>query len=239
MLKRRRAPLLGGKSFAWPRHQAIRLFNYCGWSNGMRVNYGCGLSAPAGWLNFDASPSLRLQRTPAIGGFVARKTVKFPDTVRFGDVTRKLPIDNDSCDLVYCSHVLEHLSLEDCRRALRETFRILKPGGTFRGVMPDLEQETQTYQNSPAAQPAIAFMRATALGCEKRPRTLADHIRNALGNSAHLWLWDYKSFAAELQSAGFTGNRRAQFGDSRHVEFAQVEEFDRWNACLGFECRKP
>ncbi|MCI5142460.1 MAG: methyltransferase type 11, partial [Candidatus Electrothrix sp. ATG1] len=28
------------------------------------IHYGCGLSAPESWLNFDASPTLRLQRIP-------------------------------------------------------------------------------------------------------------------------------------------------------------------------------
>ncbi len=31
------------------------------------VQYGCGLSAPAGWNNYDASPTLRLQKLPVVG----------------------------------------------------------------------------------------------------------------------------------------------------------------------------
>ncbi|HEX8242224.1 MAG TPA: hypothetical protein VF541_01965 [Longimicrobium sp.] len=37
-------------------------------SQGIHAQYGCGPCAPAGWRNFDASPTLRLQRLPAAGG---------------------------------------------------------------------------------------------------------------------------------------------------------------------------
>ena len=31
------------------------------------VQYGCGLSAPNEWINFDVSPTLRIQKIPIIG----------------------------------------------------------------------------------------------------------------------------------------------------------------------------
>jgi hypothetical protein len=34
------------------------------------TQFGCGLCAPPTWLNFDASPAMRLQRLPAIGNLV-------------------------------------------------------------------------------------------------------------------------------------------------------------------------
>lgn len=55
------------------------------------------------------------------------------------DVDRKLDIcamdvADDSFDLVYCSHVLEHVA--DDRAAMRETFRVLSPGGDFLVMVP-------------------------------------------------------------------------------------------------------
>jgi SAM-dependent methyltransferase len=45
-----------------------------------------------------------------------------------------LPFDNDNFDVVYCSHVLEHVNNE--RQSLEEMRRVLKPGGTLIIGMP-------------------------------------------------------------------------------------------------------
>ena len=47
------------------------------------LQYGCGLSAPSEWYNFDASPTLRLQKLPFVGS-VFKKKVDFPKNVRYG-----------------------------------------------------------------------------------------------------------------------------------------------------------
>src|SRR5438046_2163574 len=110
------------------------------------VQYGCGLSAPADWKNYDTSPTLRIQKIPVLGKLIgSRMSPVFPSNVLYGDIVKGLPVSNTSCDAVYCSHVLEHLSLNDFRVALANTYRILKPGGTFRCVVPDLEAITRSY----------------------------------------------------------------------------------------------
>ncbi|MEX0828039.1 MAG: hypothetical protein WD005_03710, partial [Haliea sp.] len=54
------------------------------------VNYGCGLSAPTGWVNLDASPTLRLQRVFLIGKICSRMSnTKFPENVDYGDVSKR------------------------------------------------------------------------------------------------------------------------------------------------------
>ena len=37
------------------------------------VQYGCGLSAPKEWINFDVSPTLRIQKTPILGSILKSK----------------------------------------------------------------------------------------------------------------------------------------------------------------------
>lgn len=102
------------------------------------VQYGCGWSAPEAWLNFDSSPTLRFERLPLIGKLYTRNARRFPANVRYGDVVKGLPVADKSCDGIYASHVLEHLAFADFEKALTNTFRYLKPGGTFRLVVPDL-----------------------------------------------------------------------------------------------------
>jgi hypothetical protein len=207
------------------------------------VQFGCGLTTPATWTNFDASPTLRLQRIPLLGRLLTRGRAQFPANVHYGDVVRGLPIEPASCQAVYSSHVLEHLALEDCRTALRNTWKILQPGGLFRFVVPDFDFELHNYYLSgKEPQPALALVRATGLGRTTRPRgvrRLATLVADSVGNSRHLWSWDYKSMAVELEQAGFAGIHRVTFGDAADPRFRDVEELDRWNDCLGIECRRP
>jgi len=204
-----------------------------------KVNFGCGLMAPQSWVNYDASPVLRVQRFPVFGS-LAKSLVKprFPDAARFGDIARGLPEATESVDFVYCSHILEHLSLTDYRRALKEVFRILKRGGVFRGVLPDLDADVRSYLADPSADACSTFMRSSHLGLVRRPRDAIGRLRGLLGNSQHLWMWDYKGMEFELEASGFLEIRRAVFNDSAYPEFEDIEEFGRWDGCLGFECRK-
>ena len=78
------------------------------------VQYGCGWYAPEGWRNFDASPTLRFERIPLLGRLYTKNTERFPENVEYGDIVAGLPISDNSCQAVYCSHILEHLA---CRPA--------------------------------------------------------------------------------------------------------------------------
>jgi SAM-dependent methyltransferase len=203
------------------------------------IQYGCGMSAPKGWRNFDASPTLRFERLPVLGHLYTKNEARFPKEVEYGDIVKGLPVTADSCDGVYCSHVLEHLSLEGFRIALRNTYKALRPGGTFRLVLPDLEHSIKQYLSNASNDAAIAFMRETSLGHERRAKGLVGVVSAWLGNSQHLWMWDYKSIDLELQNAGFVGIRRAFFGDSSNPIFNDVEDRSRWDGCLGVECKRP
>lgn len=95
------------------------------------VQFGCGFSAPEGWRNFDASPTLRFEKLPIVGRAYTRNSQRFPKNVEFGDIRTGLPIASQTCAGVYASHVLEHLSLEDFHVSLTEVFRLLRSGGIF------------------------------------------------------------------------------------------------------------
>lgn len=203
------------------------------------VQYGCGYSAPENWRNFDASPTLRFERTPILGSLYTKNKSRFPKNVEYGDIVKGLPVPVESCKAVYCSHVLEHLSLNEFRLALANTYKVLQKQCIFRLVLPDLEFYINLYCADPESSAAINFLKGTGLGKEYRARGVKSFILDWLGNSQHLWMWDYKSIEGELKRAGFENIRRAQFGDSKDTMFISVEQKDRWENCLGVECMKP
>ena len=207
----------------------------------LNVQYGCGWQsshAPLSWRNFGASLTLRFERLPIVGKCYTKNKTRFPENVEYGDIIKGLPIPDNSCKAVYCSHVLEHLSLEDFRRALRNTYGILAKNGIFRFVLPDLEHLTKKYIDDLSPDAALSFLRETHLGRERRSRSLKNFAFEWLGNSQHLWMWDFKSIERELEEIGFIEIRRAQFGDSLNPTFQGVENKVRWESCLGVECKK-
>lgn len=204
------------------------------------VQFGCGLSAPEQWTNFDASPTLRLQLVPIVGVFFrGPQWPPFPAAVRYGNIVQGLPVEVETVRGMYSSHVLEHLALDDLRTALRNCFSYLRPGGSFRSVLPDLRPMVEEYVQSSATHAAHDLMRNTMLGRTSRPRSLSEILRNWLGNSAHMWMWDYKALEVELREAGFGKIRRAAFGDASEPAFRYVEDAARWSGALGIECVKP
>jgi SAM-dependent methyltransferase len=162
---------------------------------------------------------------------------RFPSNVQYGDIVKGLPLKAGVCSGVYCSHVLEHLSLEDARIALRNSRLILRPGGVFRLVLPDLALYIKTYTESRSSDAASRFMRDSMLGKVTRSRGVVRIAREMFGGSQHLWMWDFPSLADELRRQGFSSIRRASFGDSDDPMFSFVEENVRWQDCLGVECR--
>lgn len=206
------------------------------------VQYGCGLSAPKDWTNFDVSPTLRIQKTPLIGRILRKKlNTTFPTNVLYGDIIKGLPIDENSCDGLYCSHTLEHLSLIDFRQALINSFKCLKKGGIFRCIVPDLEFAARLYiknLDNGDNLASLGFMNKTLLGIKERPRGLKGFLSSFLGNSQHLWMWDHKSLSEELKNVGFSQIRSCKFNDSEDEMFKYVEDIERFRNAVAIECRK-
>ncbi len=129
----------------------------------MYVQFGAGLCGPSGWENFDASPTVRLQRLPVVGGVGKLAGPVFPDNVQYGDITKGLPVPDGKVDGVYASHVLEHLSYEDAHTALRNTFKMLRSDGIFRCIVPDLAERARRYVAALDQQSASARFHAVCL----------------------------------------------------------------------------
>jgi predicted SAM-dependent methyltransferase len=88
------------------------------------LNVGCGPAHHPQWNNLD------LFRAPH---------------VVYHDVRKPLPYAAAAFDAVYSSHVLEHLTPDEGARLVAEMARVLKPGGTIRVAVPDLESICVEY----------------------------------------------------------------------------------------------
>jgi len=84
------------------------------------INLGCGSRIHPDWRNLDVNPY--------VGGVESWKA------------SEGIPASSQSVDIVYHSHLLEHLQQEEGEDLTQECFRVLKPGGILRIVVPDLER---------------------------------------------------------------------------------------------------
>jgi predicted SAM-dependent methyltransferase len=94
------------------------------------VNIGCGYHYHPDWINLD------LYRAAG---------------VVYHDLRRLLPFPEASVDAVYHSHVLEHIDKDKAEKFTRDCYRVLKPGGIIRVVVPDLEEICREYLKNLAA----------------------------------------------------------------------------------------
>lgn len=207
------------------------------------VHYGCGLKAPLEWDNYDVSPTLRIQKIPIIGSLLKGKfkNTVFPSNVLYGDIIKGLPVPENSCNGVFCCNMLEHLALEDFRAALRNTYKILKPGGIFRCIVPDLEFIVREYikaLENGNVNAATEFIVNTEMGMLARPKGFKGLITSVFGNSNHKWMWDTKSLISELEKAGFENIRICKYADSEDPMFLHVEGDTRFENAVSIQCYK-
>jgi glycosyltransferase involved in cell wall biosynthesis/SAM-dependent methyltransferase len=89
------------------------------------LNLGCGTRHHQDWINIDV-------RSGA------------PDVLAH-DLSTGVPFKDASFDVVYHSHLLEHLDSADAELFLLECLRVLAPNGILRLAVPDLEGIARSY----------------------------------------------------------------------------------------------
>lgn len=96
------------------------------------VNVGSGSFYKKGWISLDAETenfSDRHKEAISNNSFV-------PFEIKKG---ARLPFEDASVDIFYCSHVLEHLRIPDMEFLLGDFHRCLKKGGLIRLAVPDAD----------------------------------------------------------------------------------------------------
>lgn len=212
-----------------------------------RINIGCGQTPTAGWKSFDNSFSLRLSKIPYLDDILYKlklleasqyQFIKFAreNDIEYGDATKGLPLQPESCEVVYSSHLLEHLDRSEANKFLRETFRVLQPGGIIRIAVPDIRKQIAQYNKSGDAD---AFIEATHM-CVPRPHTLLQKIRLLLfGPRHHQWMYDGNSLSNLLKKHGFIEVSIMPAGKTNIIDPGSLDLRERSSESVYVEARKP
>ncbi len=114
------------------RKDKLRYRNYMKGSK--FLNFGSGAFNHKRWQNFDY---------PGISEYYKNLLGKIGKDYIPIDLNKdklKIPFDNNSVELIYFSHVLEHLNKKKGIHLFKEFNRILKPGGIVRVVLPHTDK---------------------------------------------------------------------------------------------------
>ncbi len=136
----------------------------------------------------------------------------------------RLPLDSETVEKVFCSHVIEHLSDEAVDSLFRECFRVLREGGIARFSCPDLEK-------------AVAQHRAGM--CDPENEVVTKTMRDA---PSHLKLLnvlssfraeDYQGIKNYQDGTMYSGGPLAPEAEvERRLKDSTLEDFAKWAHAL-------
>jgi predicted SAM-dependent methyltransferase len=122
----------------------------------LRINIGCGMTPTKEWLNFDNSFSLKLSRFSFVIKLLfffrlindrQKKYIEFckKNKILFANATKKIPLENESVEILYSSHMIEHIAKTQVNKFLQEVHRVMHKNGVFRLILPDFDSQINHY----------------------------------------------------------------------------------------------
>lgn len=157
----------------------------------LKLHLGCGRKHIPGFIHVDIQPAAHIDHV--------------------GPVNPLDWIEDQSVDLIYASHVLEHFGRKQYVDVLREWHRVLKPGGVLRLAVPDF-----------AACAKIYHERGLEDGLSGLVGLICGGQRDAY--DIHYMIFDEPFLSASLLDVGFSSTR---LWDWRQTEHADIDDYSQ------------
>lgn len=191
-----------------------------------RLNLACGPNRKEGWINIDLTDGVDLQL----------------------DLREILPFRDDSVEVIYSEHFFEHLNYPSFADSnafggvelsgyrsevlffLRESYRVLVPGGLFSVGVPDAEQGLIAYANRDEQAFEVARrMHWHPAWCDTHMHQINYLFRQG---HEHKYAYDGETLARILERAGFVEVNRRDFDPALDSESRSI-------GTLYMKARKP
>ncbi|MFW7379492.1 MAG: class I SAM-dependent methyltransferase [Oligoflexus sp.] len=177
------------------------------------LNIGAGPNRKEGWLTADAFK---------------------PEADIYMNARTKWPFPDNTFDVIYSEHMLEHIHVDKVPHLLSEAFRVLKPGGLFRVTVPDLEIHATNYvnRNDEFFKPIIDKYKAR-WDKQKEKYWLIRSNGGAFMSRAvqrfyrHRWMYDFETLSSCLDEVGFSKCIKQECGKSINAAAGDMDRPDR------------
>ncbi len=182
------------------------------------LHLGCFNQPIPGWINTDITPHLFVARLPGAARLI-RKLGKMTeeryqqhllgvfDDIKYVNLGRRFPFDDNSFENVFSAHVLEHLHPPQAINCVKEVYRVIKSGGVFRVSVPDLDLAIRDYD--PKNPDKLLQIMYTEYQSKDKNR--------------HHWMYNEHNLGQLLRDAGFHEVERCEYRQGRCVDVEQID----------------
>ncbi len=192
------------------RHLAsVRKARQLAGATGLKLHLACGPNLKPGWLNIDL--------------FAPRADLRL-------DLREPLPLADSSVAVIFSEHFVEHLAYPgEVGHLLRESLRVLQPGGLFSVGVPDTEPLLNAYAAGDEATFRTYQEHWHPSWCNTPMHQVNYHFRQG---TQHKYAYDFATLAQILEAAGFGPISRREFDPN-------LDSAARRYGTLYVDARKP
>lgn len=165
------------------------------------LNVGCGTDYKDGWINIDNNSDNNINKLDL------NWDLRYP-----------LPFEDNSVDFIFNEHFIEHLTVEEGQVAIKDSMRVLKPGGVLRIATPDLELSVDKYLNVSLEDDVVVKQFNLEF-----IKTRAERLNMAFSWWGHKWLYDWEELERRLREAGCKNIKACKLRKSIHKELRGIE----------------
>ena len=156
-----------------------------------KIHLGCGVKHLEGWFHVDA--------------------LDYDHVDHVGRVEDLSFIPDNSAQLIYACHVLEHFGRKTYMDAIAEWYRVLAPGGILRLAVPDFAAAATLYLSGTLPR-GIEDVRGLVTGGQRDQYDF------------HGMIYDEASLGAAMKEVGFSETR---LWDWRSTEHAHMDDYSQ------------
>lgn len=154
----------------------------------MKLNLGCGKKKIDGFINVDI------------------RELSTADVV--DDISKLTSFEENSIELIYASHVLEHFDRNNYKKVLQRWYELLKVGGILKISVPNFEEIVEQYNKNKNLLELIGLL----------------YGGQTYKENYHHYCWDFKTLRQDLIDIGF---KDVQLYDWRQSEHAHIDDFSQ------------